>query len=294
VPKIDFGLELLPSQSEWFERNVANLDSLQKYFSTLWISDHFQWFGNRPWYEGWTSLTYLAGRFPQFKLGNLVLSAGYRNPALLARMASTFQYLTGGRLILGIGAGWYKEEYEAYGYEFPPTYAERLERLAEAAEILKSMWNNSPATFEGKYYRIKDAYCEPKPKDKIPLLIGVGGNLRAMRVVAKYADMHNEMARVHVMKRVHENLVKACSEIGRDLHEIQLTSVAVPYLTKDLSNFKQKQEEHHNQLLGPDVDSVIKEMQQLVDMGVSHFQVRCLDSDSVAAFCEKVIPSFRD
>src|SRR5579859_1833146 len=121
---MDFGLELQPPRSEWFEYNVKNLDSLQKYFSTLWICDHFQFAGEMPWFEGWTSLTYLAAKFPQFKFGNLVLSASYRNPAMLAKMATTFQYLSGGRLILGIGAGWQKEEYEAYGFDFPPTYRE--------------------------------------------------------------------------------------------------------------------------------------------------------------------------
>lgn len=267
---------------------------MQKYFSTLWVCDHFQWFGNAPWYEGWTTLTYLAGKYPQFRYGNLVLCNGYRSPAMVARMASTFQHLTGGRLILGIGAGWYKEEYEAYGYDFPPTYGERLGRLEEALQVIRAMWTNSPASFQGRYYRIKDAYCEPKPKEKIPLLLGVGGNLRAMRLVARFGDMYNDTARVHIIRRAHDNLVKACSEIGRDVNEIKMTAVSMARFTNDENEFRQLQEKNHNQLLGPDVDSAVSELRQLAELGVSHIQVRPQDESSFATFCEKVIPEFRD
>lgn len=265
---------------------------MERYFSTLWVCDHFQWFGSVPWYEGWTALSYLAGKHPRFKFGNLVMSVGYRNPSMVARMASTFQHLTDGRLILGIGAGWYKEEYEAYGYRFPP-YVERVERLGEACEIIRSMWSSSPASFEGKYFRVKGAYCEPKPKEKIPLLVAVGGNLRALRVVAKFADMYNEMGRVHVMKPACEKLAQACSEIGRDMHEIKVTCVAVPRFTDDANEFRQLQEKHNNELLGPDVESAVQEIRQLAGIGVSHMQLRCTDVKSFTKFCEEVIPQFR-
>lgn len=287
---MDFGLELQPPDSQWFEYNLKNLDSLQKYFTTIWICDHFQFAKEMPWFEGWTSLSYLAAKFPQFKFGNLVLSASYRNPAMVAKMASTFQYLSGGRLILGIGAGWEKEEYEAYGFIFPDTYKERIERLAEACQIIKSMWNSSPASFKGKYYRIKDAYCEPRPVQKIPLLIGVGGNEHALRVVANYADMYNEAARLHIMKPISEKLAVLCSEIGRDVKEIKLTCVASPLFPDDPADFHQ---DSSNTLLGPDVEAVIQELRELEKIGVSHVQVRCLDKSSLLKFCEKVIPEFR-
>ena len=292
--KLDFGLELLPPQSEWFERNLGNLELLRKYFSTLWVCDHFQWDGSAPWYEGWTTLSYLAGKFPTFEFGNLVLCVSYRNPALVARMASTFQYLTGGKLILGLGAGWYKEEYDSYGYEFPRTYGERLDRLGKACQIIKTMWSESPASFQGKYYHIKDAYCEPKPKDRIPLLIGVGNNYRALRVVAKYADMYNDAARVNVIRPARERLDSICSEMGRDPKEIKITCLATPKFTSDANDFKAQQEKSGNSLLGPDVDSVVQELRQLADLGVMHIQVRCTDEKSLSTFCEEVIPSFRD
>jgi alkanesulfonate monooxygenase SsuD/methylene tetrahydromethanopterin reductase-like flavin-dependent oxidoreductase (luciferase family) len=288
---MDFGLELQPPRSEWFEYNVKNLDSLQKYFSTLWICDHFQFAGEMPWFEGWTSLTYLAAKFPQFKFGNLVLSASYRNPAMLAKMATTFQYLSGGRLILGIGAGWQKEEYEAYGFDFPPTYRERIDRLGEAVQIIKAMWAHSPASFEGKYYHIKEAYCEPMPEEKIPLLIGVGGNASALGVVAKFADMYNEAGRIHIMKPISEKLANICSKTGRDVHEIKLTCVVSPSFPEDPKDFKQNSS---NTLLGPNVDSVIQELKELANIGVSHIQVRCLDKNSLMTFCEKIIPAFQD
>jgi alkanesulfonate monooxygenase SsuD/methylene tetrahydromethanopterin reductase-like flavin-dependent oxidoreductase (luciferase family) len=284
---IDFGLELLPPDSKWFEHNLKNLKSLEKYFSTLWICDHFQYGGSMPWYEGWTSLTYLAAKYPQFKFGNLVLSASYRNPAMLAKMASTFQYLSGGRLILGIGAGWQKEEYEAYGFDFP-SYHERIDRLEEAVQIIKFMWTNSPASFRGKYYHIKDAYCDPKPKEKIPLLIAVGGNSRALGVVARFADMYNEAGRIYIMKPLVEKLARACSEIGRDAREIKLTCILSPLLPEDPKDFKK---DPSNTILGPNVEEVIQELKELANIGVSHFQVRCLDSTSLKRFCEEIIPA---
>jgi alkanesulfonate monooxygenase SsuD/methylene tetrahydromethanopterin reductase-like flavin-dependent oxidoreductase (luciferase family) len=289
MPLADFGLELLSPYKgwEWFEPNLDRLDEWRKYFSTLWICDHFEYAGNNPWYEGWTTLTFLAAKFPEYKLGNLVLCAGYRNPAAVAKMAATLQYLTGGRFILGIGAGWQKDEYVAYGYEFP-TYSERVDRLEEAVQIMELLWNNSPANFQGKYYRVSNAYCEPRPKEKIPILIGADGK-RALRVVAKYADMWNESGGVEVFKPAYEKLAKACFDIGRDIREIKLTCLITPFLPEDPRDFKQNE---NKTLLGPNLEDVIAELHQLIGLGVSHFQVRCYDRHSLEMFSEKVIPTF--
>jgi alkanesulfonate monooxygenase SsuD/methylene tetrahydromethanopterin reductase-like flavin-dependent oxidoreductase (luciferase family) len=289
MPIADFGLELLSPYKGWelFDFNISRLNEWRDYFSTLWICDHFQYAGNNPWFEGSTTLAFLAAKFPEYKLGNLVLCAGYRNPAVVAKMASTLQYLTGGRFILGIGAGWQKEEYEAYGYEFPD-YSERVARLQEAVQIMKLLWNDSPATFEGKYYRIRNAYCEPRPKDKIPILIGADGK-RALAVVAKYADMWNESGGMEVFKPAYEKLARACFEAGRDLREIKLTCLVTPHFPEDPRAFKQNESKT---LLGPNPEDVIAELRELVDLGVSHFQVRCYDRRSVEIFTKKVIPSF--
>src|SRR5262245_12505111 len=118
---VDFGLQGLPADAEGgdtLSRYRTVLELLPDDFSTVWIEDHVQ-FEHRPTMEGWTFLTYLAARYPRFRFGHLVLSQSFRNPAMLAKMAATLQQLTGGRYILGIGAGWHEEEYRAYGFDYP-------------------------------------------------------------------------------------------------------------------------------------------------------------------------------
>src|SRR5205085_11949001 len=112
-----------------------------------------------------------AARHPELRFGHTVTCQSFRNPALLAKMAATLQFLTGGRFILGIGAGWYEAEYRAYGYDFPPPGV-RLAQLDETVQIIKAMWRDKPATFHGQYYQIEGAYCEPPPEPRPPLMIG--------------------------------------------------------------------------------------------------------------------------
>src|SRR5438477_13015772 len=130
--------------------------------------------GDRPVREGWTLLTYLAGAFPRFRYGHLVLAQSYRNPALLAKMAATLQHLSDGRFILGLGAGWHEEEYRSYGYPYP-SGGTRVAQLAEAIELIRAMWTDSPASYRGVHYQIESAYCEPRPDPPIPILVGTNG-----------------------------------------------------------------------------------------------------------------------
>jgi alkanesulfonate monooxygenase SsuD/methylene tetrahydromethanopterin reductase-like flavin-dependent oxidoreductase (luciferase family) len=146
----DFGLQGLPADAPGDDvlsryRNV--LGTLPPEFTTVWIDDHLQR-GERPVLEGWTFLTYLAAVHPRFRFGHLVISQSFRNPALLAKMAATLQHLTGGRYILGIGAGWKEDEYIGYGYDYP-SGGVRVEQLAEAIEVIRALWTKSPATYHG-------------------------------------------------------------------------------------------------------------------------------------------------
>jgi alkanesulfonate monooxygenase SsuD/methylene tetrahydromethanopterin reductase-like flavin-dependent oxidoreductase (luciferase family) len=119
------------------------LETVPSEFSTVWHQDHLQK-GNEPdLLEGWTILTHLATAFPRFRYGHLVLSQSFRNPALLAKMAATFQYVTGGRFVLSMGAGWLEDEYRAYGYDYP-TGGVRVAQLAEAMQIIRAMWSGHP------------------------------------------------------------------------------------------------------------------------------------------------------
>lgn len=138
-------------------------------------------------------------------------------------------------MILGLGAGWQKEEYAAYGYDFP-SYKERVERLKETIEIIRLMWK-SPATYQGKYNQIRNVYCEPKPTEKIPILVGADGRA-ALRVVAKLADAWNESGRLDIFRPAYEKLHQACVETGRDISEITLTCIVHPSFPENPSDFK--------------------------------------------------------
>jgi alkanesulfonate monooxygenase SsuD/methylene tetrahydromethanopterin reductase-like flavin-dependent oxidoreductase (luciferase family) len=174
---------------KWMTDIEAAIPLIKGHFESLWMTDHFFWEDN-PTYEAWTVLAYLAGCFPDFKVGPMVLGQSYRNPALLAKMASTLQALTNGRFIMGIGAGWKENEYLAYNYEFPRAGI-RVEQFEDTLNIFKKLWTESgQVTYEGKHYKVTDAWCEPKPDPMIPILIGASGD-RMLGLVAKYADMWN-------------------------------------------------------------------------------------------------------
>jgi alkanesulfonate monooxygenase SsuD/methylene tetrahydromethanopterin reductase-like flavin-dependent oxidoreductase (luciferase family) len=285
MTSLGFGLDFLPPYGmnlfDYFQKSIREIE---KHFSTLWICDHFQ-FQQLPWYEGWTALTYLAGRYPEFNYGNLVLCAGYRNPAMLGKMASTLQSLTNGHFILGLGAGWHEEEYLSYGYGFPPK-GERVARLEESVKVIRKLWNDLPANYSGKYYHLANAFCVPKAKNEIPILIA-GGGQRMLRITARLADAWNGIAPAENFRVRRDYLEKECAKIKRDFGEIKLTCV-LPV------NFDQNALESIEKVGPPlpNVDQTIVEIQKLIDLGVSHIQVRFQDVGSFETFCDKVAPAF--
>lgn len=172
------------------ERNI--LPTAFRHFDCVWLADHFYGFANEndPFLESWTTMTWLAAKFPAVKLCHHVLGQGYRNPALTAKMAATLQALSGGRFILGIGAGWRGEEFERYGYEFPST-ATRIRQLEETIRICRLMWTEESPSFEGRYYAIKDAKAPPRPDPMIPIMVGAQGEQLSLPMVGRLADGWN-------------------------------------------------------------------------------------------------------
>ncbi len=168
------------------------LPTAVEYFDSIWIADHFYGFDSKsdPFLEAWTTLTWLGARFPDVKLCHHVLGHGYRPPALTAKMAATLQTLSGGRFILGIGAGWRGEEYEAYGYEFPKPSV-RFAQLEELLEICRLMWTSHGATYQGNYFSVTDAYASPLPDVVPPVCIGAFGEQIGLPLVGRQADMWN-------------------------------------------------------------------------------------------------------
>ena len=187
-----------------------------------WLFDHFMPIGaydpKGPCLEGWSLLAALAARTKHLRLGIMVTGNTYRHPAVLANMAATIDIISQGRLDFGIGAGWNELEHNAYGI---PLYApgERIRRMGEACEVMRLLWTEEAANFDGKYYQLKDAYCNPKPVQKPtpPFVIGGGGEKLTLRIVAEYAAIWN-FAGGSVDDFNHKNAVlnSHCAAIGRD------------------------------------------------------------------------------
>jgi alkanesulfonate monooxygenase SsuD/methylene tetrahydromethanopterin reductase-like flavin-dependent oxidoreductase (luciferase family) len=270
-------------------------EPLPDVFSTMWISDHMQHNG-APWPEGWTRLTYLAAAMPRFRYGHMVLSQSYRNPGLLGVMAATLQRLTGGRFILGLGAGWLEEEYRAFNFEFPRPGI-RVQQLEEAIELIQTLWRESPATFEGEWYRLAGAVCE-RPDPPIPILVGTNGP-RALKVVARKADWWNwDGPWKPTYQAPYEALQAACAEIGRPFEEITLTATLAVSLPDDISRFESgySHEFYPGQvfgIVGPTPDDVIREIELLVDKGVSHFPLSFDSEAELRRFVDEVVPRVR-
>jgi alkanesulfonate monooxygenase SsuD/methylene tetrahydromethanopterin reductase-like flavin-dependent oxidoreductase (luciferase family) len=290
---LDFGIAPGADRAEHYRRV---LEMLPPEFSTAWISDHLQ-FGDRPQLEGWTALTFLAAEFPRYRFGHLVLSQSFRNPALLAKMSATLQHLSGGRFILGIGAGWHEEEYHAYGYDYP-SGGIRVAQLAETIEVIRALWMQSPATYHGTYHHIENAYCEPRPDPPIPIMVGTSGT-KALQVAARLADWWNWDAPWEgVYREPYTKLRAHCDSIGRSFDDIVLTAGLPVNLPADPSTFEPAFEHsfYPGQTfydLGPTAVEVIAEVERLVDLGVSHFQVAVQDLETLERFIAEVIPRVR-
>ncbi len=293
MPTIEFGLMLQPFPTnfpgpELFEYNRRLIRTASSGFTTLWTEDHLQ-LEETATHECMTTLSYFAGEFPQFRVGSLVLSQSYRNPALIAKMAANLQWLSGGRFILGLGAGWKEDEYKAYGYPFPDTKT-RLEELEEAAIIVKTMWSSRPATFEGAHYRIHDAYCEPQPHPPIPLLIGGGGEEKTLAIVARRADWWNfNSCPVEEYARKVAILKDHCVRVGRDAVEIKLTYLSTASVSEDPHQVIRHPQKHF--VAGSSAE-VIRELEQFHAVGVTHFMFRFLDPESLERFVKTVVPYF--
>jgi F420-dependent oxidoreductase-like protein len=195
-------------------------------FESLWRSDHFFSLMGRPerdCIETWVSLTLVAAESQRVRFGALVSSMTFRHPALLARMAASVDQLSGGRLEVGVGAGWNVPEHEAFGLPFPPV-KERMDRLEESIQVLLALWSEGKANFQGEYYQLKDAEAHPKPaqRPRPTLLVGGGGEKRTLLIAARYADDWNGGgATVEAYRHKLDVLNQHCERVGRDPAQIQ-------------------------------------------------------------------------
>jgi alkanesulfonate monooxygenase SsuD/methylene tetrahydromethanopterin reductase-like flavin-dependent oxidoreductase (luciferase family) len=274
--------------------SVVNV--LGPHFTTLWVSDHLQ-DGDAPLLECWTRLTYIAARYTDLGVGTLVVGQRYRNPALLAKMAATLQFLTDGRLTLGLGAGWHEGEHVAYGYGGLPSPAQRVEQLTEAVAILKLMWQGGPVTFRGKHYSVHGAICHPAPSAPIPLLIGSDGN-RVVRLAAERADAWNWDASPDLFYRPYRALLEHMRAVGRAQVAVALTAGAnVHFPTRGAdfvaswpSGYPGYVEMNH----GPTPDDAVNSLRPFVEAGVTHFMIAAQDMHTLRLFSDVVAPALSE
>ena len=269
----------------------------------VWYADHFmpnQEDVSGPVNECWTTLAGLAASVPRVRLGSLVAGNMYRHPAVLAKMAAGIDIISGGRLVLGLGAGWQENEHQKYGIEFS-TVGGRISRLEEACEVVTGLLRNGRTTFSGKYYQLDDAPLEPKPvQQPLPLLIGGGGEKRTMRIAAKYADEWNVWGRPDVLRQKMSVLDEHCRKLGRDPKSIKRSAQTFVFLTEDEAILERARQMPADRTIAGGVDEVKRVMQEYAEAGVDEFIMPDFNLGrgerkiaAFDAFIEKVAPEFR-
>ena len=211
----------------------------------IWYADHFmpnEDNVDQPIHEAWSVLAAIAACVPRVRIGPLVAGNTYRKPALTEKIAATIDQISGGRVVLGIGAGWQENEHEKYGFDFS-TVKGRLDRLDEAVEIITSLLANNRTDFQGEHYSVTDAPLDPKPiQNKIPLMIGGGGRKRTLRTAAIHADEWNYWGMPDDIAELCGVLNAHCEDVGRDGNEIQRSACALMFIGEDeekLSRFRE-------------------------------------------------------
>jgi F420-dependent oxidoreductase-like protein len=297
---MQFGLQHPNYNFDYDGRDASQIiDSLQNLatkaenlgFDSFWVMDHFHQIsgvGNREdsMLEGWTTISALAGITSKIKLGTLVTGIIYRYPSVLAKMAATLDVLSKGRLFMGVGAAWNQEESFAYGIPFPPT-KERLLRLEEAIQIIRKMWTEEEpaATFNGKYYQINNAYCNPKPvqKPSPPIMVGGSGERYTLKIVAKYADACNLFGSAETVKRKLSVLKEHCKTVGRDYDSILKTKLGFIVIDNDEKMVEKRvqqiiskgipKERVEEFIIYGTPDDVLKQIELLEEVGIQYIIV---------------------
>jgi F420-dependent oxidoreductase-like protein len=289
---------------EMIRERAGQLESLG--YGGLWLVDHMFAKGlpDVDFLEGWTLLSALAEATKDLRLGVMVTCNSYRNPGLLAKMAATVDQISGGRLELGIGAGWMEEEYVAYGYDFPPV-GTRLAQLGESLEIITRLCSDPRTSYDGRHYSFNDAPFEPKPAQKpLPITIGGAGEKVLLALVARYAARWNcPMTSAHEIGRLREVLRGHCEDAGRDFEEITVSEQTAVIIGRDADDLAAKLG-LAKMMIGGWVDikrmavigtpeQVADGLQAKIDSGVTDFALVFGDMgmpDTLELFAEGVVP----
>ncbi|MFX0125412.1 MAG: TIGR03560 family F420-dependent LLM class oxidoreductase [Candidatus Hodarchaeota archaeon] len=293
--KINFGIQIEPQLGyDYTSVEKIALKAEKLGYDSLWSSDHFFLDTNseeKNCMEAWTLLAALAAKTNTLRLGTLVTCNNYRYPAVLAKIAATVDMISNGRLEFGIGAGWKKIEYNAYGIPFP-SVKDRMDQLEESIQIIKKLWTESKVTFDGDHYQIKEAFSAPKPIQKLPpIFIGGTGKKRILNMVAKYADYCNFgwFLDPNTIPELLDALKYHCEKVDRDYDSVGksfFASVIIAETQDELEIVLAERAKLRNQSL-EEYKKVIKNLnvffgtpevvqqgfEDLIDLGFDYFQI---------------------
>jgi len=258
-----------------------------------------------PCFEGMTMLAAMAAHTERLRCGNLVVGVTYRNPAVLAKEGATIDQISGGRLELGIGGGWYEQEHDQYGIPFPPT-GTRIKMMTEVAQILKSLWTQEKTTFKGRYYTITEALCDPKcvQQPHAPIWIGGAGEQLTLRAVARYADGWNTFAmETDAYRHKLDVLAGHCREAGRDPGDIRKSLVFGLTLVESADEARHARERagsggRRAGFVGTP-DECVEYLKPYLDLGVGDFLLRATaaqgpeDWRTMELYARQVMPAVK-
>lgn len=289
-------------------------------WDSIWVYDHLHTVPmptNEATHEAWTLMSAYAASTSRVKLGQMCTAMSYRNPAYLAKVAATVDVISGGRVQMGIGGGWYEHEWRAYGYGFPPAGV-RLGRLDEGVQIMRDAWQHGTATLDGKHYQVNGAIVQPKPlqDNGIPLWIAGGGEQKTLRIAAKYAQYTNYTAEPEAFAHKSEILAKHCRDVGTDFDAIVRSANFNAVVGESEADVKDRLTRVRDRIVrivpeaaadamltmasSPDAasgtpDQVIERLQRMRDLGcgyaICYFPDAAYDRSGIELFAREVIPA---
>ncbi len=310
----------IPAENHWqVMRDLASHADGQQWDS-LWVYDHFHTVpmpSDEATHEAWTLMAACAATTSRIKLGQMCTAMSYRNPAYLAKVAATADVISGGRIQMGIGGGWYEHEWRAYGYGFPSAGV-RLARLDEGVQIMRNAWRDGRVSFDGKHYQVDGAIFAPKPlqQDGIPLWIAGGGEKVTLKIAAKYAQYTNFSADPDEFTHKSEILAGHCREVGTDFSSIVRSACVNAILGSSASEVTERSARVRDRLAGvcgePAADAmmamnqapgnatgtpeqVIESLTKLRDLGcdyvICYFPEAAHDRSSIELFEREILPA---
>jgi len=280
----------------WSDTLAIARHAEQTGWHSVYYADHFMPNAadtSGPTSECWTTLAALAAAVPRVRIGALVSGNTYRHPAVLAKMAANVDNISGGRCVLGLGAGWQENEHRAYGIPFY-TLGGRMSRFEEACQVITSLLANEKSNFQGKHYQLTDAPLAPKPvQNPLPLLIGGGGEQRTLRIAAKYANEWNVWGTPEVLAHKGAILNRYCEEIGRDPKEIKHSCQGMLVMTDD-KDAVERMKASGRPVIGGDAPAIRATIEQYAEAGVDEVIIPAFGLGRTAADTMAVMDRFAD